>query len=205
MAVIYFLIILVGVRSKAFFEISDNGGIALRQIVNYYLGIGGSIILAVTITLACLKTSIGLVVSCSETFEKMCHGKVKYKTFAIAITVFAFAVSNFGLSTIITYSVPVLMLLYPLGITLVLLALTGKLYKHNQTIYKSVTFFTFLAAILDFFKTLPEGIINALRLDYLINIGSKYLPLFNLNLGWIIPSLIGFVLGFIIAKVRKEI
>ena len=38
-------------------------------------------------------------------------------------TLFSLIVSNIGLSAIITYSVPVLMLIYPPAITLILLAL----------------------------------------------------------------------------------
>ena len=110
MAVIYVVTILMGTQSRGLFEISDNGGIALTQIAGHYFGGVGQIILAVTITFACLKTSIGLVTSCSETFVKMTHGKISYKLWAILFTLFSFAVSNVGLSAIIEYSIPVLML-----------------------------------------------------------------------------------------------
>ena len=108
MAVIYVVTILMGTQSRGLFEISDNGGIALTQIAGHYFGGIGQIILAVTITFACLKTSIGLVTSCSETFVKMTHGKISYKVWAILFTLFSFAVSNVGLSAIIEYSIPCL-------------------------------------------------------------------------------------------------
>ena len=63
MAAIYIATILMGTQSRGLFEISDNGGIALAQLSNHYLGAAGSWILAITITFACLKTSIGLVTS----------------------------------------------------------------------------------------------------------------------------------------------
>ena len=110
MAVIYIVTILMGTQSRGLFEISENGGIALTQIAGHYLGGVGLFILAFTITFACLKTSIGLVTSCSETFVKMTHGKLSYKAWAILFTLFSFAVSNVGLSAIIEYSIPVLML-----------------------------------------------------------------------------------------------
>lgn len=121
MAVIYIVTILMGTQSRGLFEISDNGGIALTQIAGHYFGGVGQIILAVTITFACLKTSIGLVTSCSETFVKMTHGKLSYKAWAILFTLFSFAVSNVGLSAIIEYSIPVLMLIYPPAIALIIL------------------------------------------------------------------------------------
>ena len=126
MAVIYIVTILMGTQSRGLFEVSDNGGIALTQIAGHYFGGVGQIILAVTITFACLKTSIGLVTSCSETFVKMTHGKLSYKAWAILFTFFSFAVSNVGLSAIIEYSIPVLMLIYPPAIALIVLAFTSK-------------------------------------------------------------------------------
>ena len=80
MALIYVLSILVGAQSRGIFELSENGGIALTQIAGHYLGGVGQFILAFTITFACLKTSIGLVTACSETFVKMTNGKISYRT-----------------------------------------------------------------------------------------------------------------------------
>ena len=165
MAVIYVVTILMGTQSRGLFEISDNGGIALTQIAGHYFGGVGQIILAVTITFACLKTSIGLVTSCSETFVKMTHGKISYKLWAILFTLFSFAVSNVGLSAIIEYSIPVLMLIYPPATALIILAFAGKLFRHDRAVYLSTMIFTWAAAIFDFFKTLPAGVRTALRLD----------------------------------------
>ncbi|MGN0404124.1 MAG: branched-chain amino acid transport system II carrier protein [Bariatricus sp.] len=204
MALIYVLTILMGAQSRGLFEISENGGIALAQISDYYLGSAGSIILAITITFACLKTSIGLVTSCSETFVKLFPNQLSYKAWAIIFTVFSFCISNIGLSSIITYSIPVLMLIYPPAIALILLALCGKLFDHDRTIYICVTAFTWFASIFDFFKTLPENIQTPLHLDYLVEIARKILPLFDLNLGWTIPALIGLVIGMILRSMRKN-
>ena len=79
MALIYILTILMGTQSRGLFEISENGGIALTQIAGHYFGSVGQIILPSPITFARLKTSIGSVTSCSETFVKMTHGKISYK------------------------------------------------------------------------------------------------------------------------------
>ncbi len=106
MALIYVLSILVGAQSRGLFELSENGGIALTQIAGHYLGGVGQLILAVTITFACLKTSIGLVTACSETFVKMTNGKFFLPGLGHPVHGFSFAVSNVGLSAIIEYSIP---------------------------------------------------------------------------------------------------
>ena len=101
MAGIYVATILMGAQSRGLFDISENGGIALAQISSHYLGTGGSIVLALTVTFACLKTSIGLVTSCAESFTRMFPKGFSYKAWATVFTIFSFCISNFGLSKII--------------------------------------------------------------------------------------------------------
>ena len=88
MALIYVVSIVVGAQSRGLFELSENGGIALTQIAGHYLGGVGLFILAFTITFACLKTSIGLVTACAETFSKMTNGKISYLSWAILFKLF---------------------------------------------------------------------------------------------------------------------
>lgn len=203
MAAIYVATILIGAQSRGLFETSENGGIALAQISNHYLGSAGSFILAVTITFACLKTSIGLVTSCADTFSRMFPNGFSYKVWAIIFTVFSFGISNFGLSKIIEYSVPVLMFLYPLSITLIVLALCGNLFSHDRCVYVSVTAFTCIAALFDLFKALPADVKTILHLEGAISLAENIFPWFNLNLGWIVPALIGFVLGMAIHIIKR--
>ena len=205
MAFIYILTILMGAQSLGLFAVSENGGIALSQLSSHYLGRTGLVILAVTITFACLKTSIGLVTSCAETFVQMFPDKLSYRTWAMIFTLFSFIVSNMGLSTIIRYSIPVLMLIYPPAISLVLLALFGKHFHHDKKVYVWVTAFTWAASLFDFFKTLPEQIQLLLHLDKAVVFAENFLPFFNLNLGWIIPAMLGLIIGLSFKKNRKRV
>lgn len=204
MAAIYIVTILMGAQSRGLFAVSENGGIALAQISGHYLGTAGSIILALTITFACLKTSIGLVTSCSDAFARMFPKALSYRVWACIFTIFSFVVSNFGLSKIIEYSLPVLMFLYPLAITLILLALFGKWFEHDRCVYVSVTAFTCVAAVFDLIKTLPEGIRSGLRLDGVIAVAEKLLPWFDLNLGWVVPALAGLALGLVMRHISRR-
>ena len=205
MAFIYMLTILMGAQSLGLFAVSGNGGIALSQISSHYLGRAGLMILAVTITFACLKTSIGLVTSCSETFEKMFPGRLSYKAWAVLFTAFSFLISNAGLSTIIRYSVPVLMLIYPPAIALILLALFGKQFGHSSKVYFWVTVCTWCASLFDFFKALPAPLQTTLHLDAAINLAERFLPFFNLNLGWLLPAFLGLLIGLSARKRNKNI
>ena len=119
MALIYILTTLIGVKSLANFQISENGGVALSQISNFYFGKIGNILLLLIITFACLKTALGLVVSCSEIFNTMFPKFLSIKQWAVVFTIFSFIISNFGLSSIINYSIPVLMFIYPMTISII--------------------------------------------------------------------------------------
>ena len=195
MSVIYLASTIMGAKSRALFQISENGGIALAQIAEYYLGKSGLIVLASTIGLACLKTAIGLVTSCAETFVAMFPNKLDYRKWAIVFSVFSFVVSNFGLTTLINYSVPVLMFLYPIAIILIILGIFS--YRtDNKIIFRCTLVGTIFAAVFDFIKALPFGI------D--VSFISKVLPLFNLGFSWILPSVLGLTIGVILYKNKKK-
>ena len=203
MGLIYVFTIIMGAQSRGLFEVSENGGIALAQISNHYLGGVGSVILAATITFACLKTAIGLVTSCAEMFVRMFHRPFNYRGWVLVFSVFSFVISNVGLTAIINYSIPVLMLLYPLTITIIILALCERLFGKSKYVYIWVTVGAFIAAIFDFLKTLPEAVQTALNIPAVTTFVGSKLPFFDLGLGWIVPALAGLVIGIIITLVKK--
>ncbi len=200
MMVIYAATIFIGAQSRGLFEVSENGGIALALIADHYLGYAGLIVLAITIIFACLKTSIGLVTSCADAFSRMFPNALSYKAWAIIFSVFSFVVSNVGLSKIIEYAIPMLMFLYPLTITITLLALFEKMFHRSRAVYVSVTVCTGLASMFDLFKTLPAGLQNALQLEGCVTFAGKYLPLYDMGLGWVLPAVIGLLIGLIISR-----
>ena len=204
MAVIYIVTILMGTQSRGLFEISDNGGIALTQIASHYFGGVGQIILAVTITFACLKTAVGLITRCSETFSHMFPKGPGYTVWAVSLSLFALLVSNLGLDAIIAYSVPMLMFLYPLAITLVLLALLGRFFRNDRAVYAWVTAFTLPAAVLDFVAELPENAMALLHVQGVLDSVKRWLPLFAMGLGWVCPAAIGLVVGLAVSFKRRH-
>lgn len=204
MAVIYILTIIMGAQSRGLFETSDNGAIALTQISGHYFGRFGMLVLAITITFACLKTAIGLITSCSEMFAEMFPGKMTYTGWTVAFTAFSFAVSNVGLTAIINYAVPVLMLLYPLVITLVVMALCERSFGGSRHVYRCVTIGAFIPAVFDFAKTLPQGVQASLNIPVMTEVAGRIFPFFDHGLGWLIPSLIGLAVGLVLTRVSGE-
>lgn len=203
MAVIYVALMLIGAQSRAVYPVSADGGEALHLIAHHYFGDVGAIILAVIVTLACLKTAVGLITSCSETFCTIFPAGPSYKIWTTGFCIFSFFVATMGLASIITYSVPVLMFLYPLAITLILLALSGNLFQHNRTVYVITTLFTMVAAVFDFMNALPaqwREVAVAKNIAFLGNM----LPFSQYGLGWICPALLGFLTGFCAYRIKEH-
>ena len=96
------------------------------------------------------------------------------------------------------------MLLYPLAITLGLLGLLGGIFQHDRAIYASVTFFTLIAALFDFFKALPKPVIGKLHLQGAIDFAEKALPFFDLSVGWLCPAIVGLAVGVCIRLIPPQ-
>ncbi|MDK6298210.1 branched-chain amino acid transport system II carrier protein [Staphylococcus caprae] len=201
MGLIYSLLAIMGTMSLGNFKVSENGGIALAQIAQHYLGDYGIIVLSLIIIVACLKTAIGLITAFSETFTEL-FPKQKYIMFATVVSVLACIFANVGLTKIIMYSTPVLMFIYPLAITLILLTLASPLFNHSKVVYRFTTFFTMIAAFIDGVKASPEFFAKTSFARFVISLGEKYLPFFTIGMGWIIPALVGFIIGFVVYKIR---
>ena len=204
MALIYVLVAVVGAQSRGAFPVSGNGGEVLAQVAEYYFGAAGAVILAVTVTVACLKTAVGLITSCSETFVKMFPQGPSYRVWAIGFCVLSFLIANLGLEAIINYSLPVLMFLYPLAIVLILLTLLGGPLGRDRTVLRWTIAFTALAAAVDFLKALPQETRSFLGLDSALEQMVQWLPLSKAGFGWVCPALMGLVIGLLILCVRKQ-
>ena len=202
MAVVYVATIVVGAQSRAVLEQFENGGQVLAAVARHYYGTAGMLIFAAAAVLACLKTSIGLVTSCSETFAAMFPHGPGYKTWAAIFSGVAFLIANLGLTTIISYSVPVLTFLYPLAITLSLMGLLGRSFRYDRAVFVSVTAFTLPAAAVDLLHSLPDGARAVLHCDGLVDAVYKVLPFSKQGLGWVCPALAGLVVGLIIHAAR---
>ena len=94
------------------------------------------------------------------------------------------------------------MFLYPLAITLVLLAFLSAVFGSRQSVYLSTTVFTLLAALGDAFNAMPKSV---QQLDWVQQLLAVYhvLPFFDIGMGWIVPSIIGLAVGVIYCLVRR--
>ena len=203
MAAIYLMVTVVGAQSRGLFEASSNGGEALAQIAEHYFGPAGALILAATVTIACLKTAVGLITSCGETFVKIFPHGPSYRVWAVTFCVVSFLIANLGLNAILDYSTPVLMFLYPLSIVLILLTLCGGFFGNDKTVLKWTIGCTAVASVFDLLRTLPGETQAFFHLEGVVAWAQNCLPLCKQGFGWVLPAFVGLVIGLVLRRVRR--
>ena len=164
----------------------------LIAITNKLLGGWGVIALAIIILLACLTTSIGLSSVIGDYFSGLSNGKVSYRTVVLVTIGFSFFMSNLGLDKIIALAAPILSAFYPPLIVLVIFALLDKWItsKYVGGMAAYTVFFTSLLSVLHGFG-LPFAFI-------------KLLPFTKLELGWVVPAIVGALIGYIISNTKRN-
>lgn len=202
MGLIYTSLAYMGATSLGAVGRASNGGQIMSLVSEHYFGNTGKILLAAIVTVACLKTAIGLITSCSQMFSRLFPKSLSYNQYAVFFTIISFIIANFGLNKIIQLSIPVLMFLYPLAIVLIVLSLLSPVLNKAEEVYKWTTVLTVFASFFDFCNALPDVIKKTVVINSLIEFARTYLPGFNIGFGWLIPALAGFITGFTLWKVR---
>lgn len=187
----------MNVSAETLKELNDNG----QNIGTYLLttaaqlafGEFGKYLIGIIVALACLTTATGLIVSVSEFFHEIIP-KISYKWFVTLFTLISFILSNQGLTTVIKGSLPVLLVLYPIAITAVLLIVLAK-YVGTPPIAQqlSVALVTIISLI---------SVVNQMgwaKIGFI-----QQLPLSTYQMEWIPFAIVGFIIGFIIGKVKNQ-
>ena len=96
------------------------------------------------------------------------------------------------------------MFIYPLAISLIILALFGKFFNYDKRVFASTTIFTFLVALLDFIVSFPKD--SFMPLNFIEAIGGLRgkLPLADIGLAWMVPAIVGLIIGIIVTKVKPQ-
>ncbi len=197
LAIIYSSLAYMGAFSVEGLGYLNNGGAILSAASEFYFGSYGKMILAVIVVAACLTTSIGLITSCASYFNKIVPS-VSYKAWATVFTLFSAVISNFGLSSIIEFSVPVLSALYPLAMCLMLLTFLHPLFQGRKEVYQVSVLFTFIVALFDGLNA------AGIKVEAVNEFFTSALPLYDVGLGWFVPAILGGVIGFILSLLKKE-
>ncbi|MDQ0199347.1 LIVCS family branched-chain amino acid:cation transporter [Neobacillus ginsengisoli] len=197
LALIYTALSYMGASSVEKLGRLDNGAEVLAKVSDYYFGSYGEILLGLMITVACLTTSVGLITACSSFFHKL-FPNISYKKFAIILSVFSTIVANIGLNALIAISIPVLQTLYPIAICLIFLTFLQSTFNGRSEVYQG-------SLILTFFVSLFDGLNAAgIQIEVINNFFTRFLPMYNIGLGWLLPAIAGGLCGYIFSVLRKK-
>lgn len=181
----------LGASGSSIFTADDSRVEILVSLVYMTLGNFGKFALSLCVTLACLTTAIGLTSSAGNFIEELTHGKVKYIYTVIVVTIISFLLSSLGVDAIINLAVPVLTIGYPIIIALVFYMIFDKKVPYNMAYILMVIGVTIVAVIETFGKQLGLGALVEII---------KSLPLAQFGFTWFIPSLVCFIIGWILGK-----
>ncbi|GGF00917.1 branched-chain amino acid:cation transporter, LIVCS family [Chishuiella changwenlii] len=170
----------------------------LIKIARDTLGDYGLVAISLCMAFACLTTSIALTSAVGTFFGKLTNGKLSYTVLVTLCTLISFGLSIKGVDDIINFAYPPLAFVYPITITLVIyIVFFGKLVKSK------------LPYVLALIASTIIGLLNLLKVVDLLDEKTleslnNNIPFFEYDLGWIIPSALGFIFGLIYTKFQPK-
>ena len=167
----------------------------LSQATQEIFGSTAQLFLAAMVTVTCFTTTVGLIVSTAEFFNGR-FPQIGYKIYATVFTLIGFAIANLGLDAIIKYSVPVLVILYPITITIVMIVIVNKFVALSkpgmQLTMGLVTAIAVTSVLASSFEIVTlTNLINAL-------------PFANSSLPWLVPAIIGILLSLVLPNKQES-
>ena len=189
--IIYLGLTYLGATASSVYDTHITRTELLISIITSLLpGNFGLIFFAVVAGFACLSTAIALTSSAAEYLESIVKGKVGYKTFVIGICVFGVAISLVGVEGLITFASPILSIVYPPILVLIILS-----FFKNKIGFIPVRFAAFTAMAFGVLDVISSF---GITVPYL-----RTLPLEDLGLAWVVPTVFMFAIGFTIEKIKQ--
>lgn len=194
MVLIYCGLAYVGVNATEVAAGATNGATVLTASATAHFGAVGTVVVAAIFLLACLNVCIGLI-SCCGTYFSQEIPAVPYRWCALAFAAFSCVISNFGLDAILAFSVPLLGALYPIAIVLVIMGMLHGVCDHVPQVWPWVVGVTAVVSVA-----------IALRDAFAPGawIATDALPLADMGLAWVVPSLVAAAIGYGHAKLARR-
>lgn len=169
------------------------GTYLLTTMASTGFGSFGKYLLGIIVALACLTTACGLIVAVSEYFHRIVP-KVSYKAFVLVFILMSFIIANQGLNAVISMSIPVLSIVYPVAITVVLLILIAKFIPTKRISQQIPVIIVFILSIFSVISKL-----GWLKINFI-----ESLPLRAYSLEWFPVAIIATILGYLVGIFVKQ-
>jgi branched-chain amino acid:cation transporter, LIVCS family len=196
LALVYISLAYLGATSVEAIGYTDNGSAILSGAASFLFGSAGKGVLALAITFACLTTSVGLVSSCAAYFSKILPN-VSYSTIVKVLSLFSMIIANIGLTQLIHISLPILIMIYPLAIVLIILSFIHPIIKGHPEVYAGSMIATGIISLHDGLAYL------GIHFPAITNLLISILPLFKQGIGWLLPAMVGGLVGWFLSYFRR--
>ena len=191
---IYFIIAFLGSSTARMFPYTKNGAEILSSITYYVFGKFGFVLLAIVFTIACSSICISLLTCISEFYYKN-NNKISYRKWLLLWTFISMLLSISGLNNILSFTMPLLLLMNPITIWIIFLTVTDKIFGGDVLIYK---YTTYTVTIFSLLSILPK-----IRVDLkLVNVILSYIPFSKYEFTWFIPTFTVYILLIIRNKLK---
>ncbi|MGT2741834.1 branched-chain amino acid transport system II carrier protein [Streptococcus plurextorum] len=165
---------------------THKGVYVLSAATQAIFGPSAQLFLALMVTVTCFTTTVGLIVSTGQFFNNR-FPQFSYKVYATIFTLIGFGIANLGLSKIIAFSIPVLLVLYPITICLVMIIVVNKFVPLSvYGMQLTVGVVTVLSLV--------EVVAGQLGLEP-VKAFFAALPLSQQSLTWLLPAVVGIALS----------
>ena len=194
--IVYTGLTYIGAKSIAFADPSMSRTNLFITIAQNLLGRNVQIALSLVVGFACLSTAIGLLSAFATIFSESLP-RFSYKFYVRLGVVISFILSILGVEKIMEISIPILLFVYPIVISLYILNLIDR-GNIDSLVYKITIVGVGLTSFADSISAL--GFDNNLY----VNAISK-LPLAETGFAFVFMFILCFILGLIFTKSKKRI
>lgn len=180
--IIYASLMYLGATNAPAFAADISRSDLFISIVDQLMGPAGKVFMALTVTMACFTTAVGLTATIGKIFEKSLKNRFSYKWIVGAMLVSNLAFSNLGVELIIKAAEPVLKIIYPIVVVLVILRLTERFFQSKSAWRMAIATCVFI--------NIPGFcIITGIHFPYATPETYGF-PMVNWQIEWLLPSLV---------------
>ena len=184
------------VDTLASFAFCIIGAYVLSQTSFQIFGTVGMAFLAVMVTLTCFTTTVGLIAAVSTFFAEE-FPVLSYKKYVTLICLVSLVLANLGLNQIIQVTLPLLLFVYPIAISVVMLTIINKFVGLSKLGMRCTVTAAGLVSAIDI-------VAQFFHLDGAAAL-IQGLPLGDSGLGWLVPVLICLALSLVLpGKISGE-
>lgn len=192
----------LGAQGTELFRADMDQTALLVGLVRRLAGYGGIVALSLAIIFACLTTAAGMIGTGADWIVQGTKGKLPYKPVAFAVTLIIFLMASTGVGFVLKVSGPIFTFIYPMSIVMTVLGVC-KRFVPNDGAWKGAVYMATLLSVYDAFNVARAGGLITVAtpgLDRMISM----IPLSSLGFDWLIPAILGFIVGAVIFKVMGK-